>query len=153
MISNKRPKQKKERIIRNKDIQDLGISPLQMQVNLCKERPDKRMAEWAKERQQYGFDSRETWNFDATLFEFLYTRLKMFDRVNNIDTQLDTVVSTVYGKSAPGHRISLQTFLNRILADLEQLLLCDELDDEEKRMELGKKILSGLSECIFAIWW
>lgn len=47
---------------------------------------DKRNGEWAKQREKYGFDDRETWNLDSTMAELLYERLKMFDEVNIVDT-------------------------------------------------------------------
>ena len=157
-MKKKHEKQRRERIIRNKDIEALGLDSAKMQVNMCKDKPDKRMYDWAKERREYGFDSRETWNFNQTLFEFLYTRLKMYDRVNNVDTQVDTVTCTVYGEEKDKYRIPMQKFLDCVLKDLETILVNSEEyyfdnDAETACMDAGKRVLAGLSECIFAIWW
>ena len=39
---------------------------------------------WAKQRERWGFDSRETWNLDFTIACFVYPRLKFFrDTVEN----------------------------------------------------------------------
>lgn len=116
-------KQKPEKIIRNADIQALGIDPLKMQVNMCKDKPDRRMENWKQMRKIYGFDDRETWNFHQTLFEFLYTRLMMYNRVNNIDTMRDMVTCSVYADGAADDRIPMQTVLDKMLADLETVLV------------------------------
>lgn len=44
--------------------------------------PDNRQDEWKKERHEYGFDERQTWNLNATLIAFLYPRLKMYQEYN-----------------------------------------------------------------------
>ena len=42
-MKKKPEKQLRERIIRNKDIEALGLDSAKMQVNMCKDKPDKRM--------------------------------------------------------------------------------------------------------------
>ena len=39
---------------------------------------DERQAEWAKERETYGFDERETWSMDFTFYLWLYEHLSMY---------------------------------------------------------------------------
>ncbi len=39
---------------------------------------DKRQEQWAKEREIYGFDERETWSLDYSFYLWLYERLKMY---------------------------------------------------------------------------
>lgn len=157
-MKKKPEKLHREPVIQNKDIEALGLDSSKMQINMCKDKPDKRMDDWAKERLEYGFDSRETWNFNQTLFEFLYTRLKMYDRVNNVDTQADTVTCTIYGEEKDEYCISMQKFLDCVLKDLETILVNSEKfyfdnDAETACVNAGKRVLAGLSECIFAIWW
>lgn len=149
---------KKEKIIRNADIQALGIDPARMQVNMCKEHRDKRVKRWRKLKKRYGFDDRETWNFHQTLFEFLYTRLKMYDRVNIIDTEHDMVTCSVYADGAADNKIPMQVMLDKILKDLETVLINTDkygLDNEKEKeaMDAGSRVLAALSECVFAIWW
>ncbi len=39
---------------------------------------DERQGQWAKEREIYGFDERETWSLDYSFYLWLYERLKMY---------------------------------------------------------------------------
>lgn len=39
---------------------------------------DKRLPVWKKEREEYGFDSRETWDLRTCFYFWLYERLQMF---------------------------------------------------------------------------
>lgn len=36
---------------------------------------DERQAEWAQQREDYGFDEREMWSFDVRLAQFIYPRI------------------------------------------------------------------------------
>ena len=40
--------------------------------------PDDRVAKWAKEREIYGFDDRETWDLQTTFYLWLYERLMKY---------------------------------------------------------------------------
>lgn len=42
---------------------------------------DDRIPQWDSEREEYGFDNRDTWSLDHTMTELLYERLKMFSEV------------------------------------------------------------------------
>lgn len=46
---------------------------------------DKRQEAWAHEREEYGFDERETWALDFSFYLWLYERLKKFVEVCSID--------------------------------------------------------------------
>ena len=60
--------------MRRKYLDDIGV----------KDRPDlwiendERQEKWKKEREEYGFDERESWNLDHTFRLWLYERLKYF---------------------------------------------------------------------------
>ncbi len=46
---------------------------------------DRRQSQWAAERQEYGFDERETWNLCDTFYAWLYEHLRMYvDRCDDI---------------------------------------------------------------------
>lgn len=47
---------------------------------------NERIKKWKRERDIYGFDSRETWDLDFTMVLNLYERLKMYNEVNIVDT-------------------------------------------------------------------
>jgi len=46
---------------------------------------DARQEEWAREREEYGFDERETWSLDHAFACWLYERLKMYKEINTVD--------------------------------------------------------------------
>ena len=46
---------------------------------------DDRVEEWRKEREEYGFDSRETWCLDSILIEWIYSRFRRYKEVCNVD--------------------------------------------------------------------
>ena len=148
----------RERIIRNKDIEALGLKSVDMQVNMCKRTPARCMYAWAEERKDYGFDQRETWNFNQTLFEFLYTRLKMFDRVNILDMEMTVVTCRTYGKEENEYHMTLQSYLNRLLTDLETMLKNTddypfENEAESIYLQTGRRVLMALSECFSDLCW
>ncbi len=46
---------------------------------------DPRQEKWTQEREEYGFDERETWDLDSAFYCWLYERLKMYLDVNCVD--------------------------------------------------------------------
>ena len=46
---------------------------------------DTRQNQWAREREIYGFDERETWSLDHAFACWLYERLKMYVEINVVD--------------------------------------------------------------------
>lgn len=42
------------------------------------EKDEDRKKKWKAERQEYGFDSRETWDLDAAFYLWLYERIRMY---------------------------------------------------------------------------
>jgi len=53
---------------------------------------DERQKEWEQQREEHGFDVRETWSLDMAFYLWVYPRLKMFDEVNIIDTEAEEVI-------------------------------------------------------------
>lgn len=76
-------------MIRNKYLDDLGLKREQYATNFVGD-DDPRTEKWKEERDTYGFDQRETWNLDHQFAEWLYSRLKMYDEVNCVDTSYYT---------------------------------------------------------------
>ena len=62
---------------RNKYLEDLGLRPEDYGVNFSPKN-DKRRKKWAKQKDKYGFDERETWSLDHYFAEWLYSHLKMY---------------------------------------------------------------------------
>lgn len=70
---------------RNLYMEKLGLKRYQYGTNFCYGL-DKRSRKWKKERKYFGFDDRETWNLNHMFIEWLYCHLKMYNKVNIIDT-------------------------------------------------------------------
>ena len=73
---------------------------------------DKRQAQWAKEREEYGFDEREIWSLDDTFYCWLYERLKMFIARKCVNLNYHTF-------EYKGETLTQEQCLNRMLEGLE----------------------------------
>lgn len=67
-------------------LSELGLKDEEMMVNLCGDN-DKRVKKWAEQREEYGFDERETWAMDEAFAQWLAERLILFKKVNIIDLE------------------------------------------------------------------
>ena len=65
----------KERI----DPKNTGVPNINFSIG---DETDKREKRWKKERCEDGFDETELWNFNSTIAEFIYPRLKAFITIN-----------------------------------------------------------------------
>lgn len=62
---------------RNKYLDDLNIPINKYGTNFMPD-TDERNEIWNKQKEEYGFDSRECWNLDQTFIEWLYSHLMMY---------------------------------------------------------------------------
>ena len=72
-----------QKIQRNKYLDDLGFKPTEYGTNYLLN--DDRQDRWAKEREMYGFDERETWNLCSLFVEWLYSHCMMYKEINCVD--------------------------------------------------------------------
>ena len=105
------------------------------------ERPDmwgsdnkKRNADWQKEREKYGFDSRETWSMDVTFVCWLYERLKMFVEICNIDFT-DEKMAEIKQK------------IDKMIQNCEEIFKINDIYDE-KQQKLLDEILDLFKETL-----
>ena len=64
---------------RNKFLDKLGLKPHEYGVNFTyTNEKKKRKKQWEKERELYGFDSRETWCLNSIFAQWLYSHCKMY---------------------------------------------------------------------------
>lgn len=68
-----------------KYLDDLGLKIEEYGTNFMPD-DDPREEEWSKEREEYGFDNRETWNLDRIFIEWIYTRVLMYKECSIVDT-------------------------------------------------------------------
>ena len=92
--------------MKHKYLEELGFDPL------YETKKDKRNKKWAKEREKYGFDSRETWNMDITFLAWLYEHLRMYKDVNIVDL-------TFHKFDYNGEIVSLEDVINKILENIK----------------------------------
>ena len=52
---------------------------------------DERKDFWKEQRKTYGIDERETWNWNTEFMDYCYIHLKMYNEVNNVNLNYDTV--------------------------------------------------------------
>lgn len=107
---------------------------------------DPRHEEWAEQREVYGFDVREVWNLDYSLFRWLFERLSMYDDTNCVNTSYHTF-------EYDGDIITQQQCIDRMIEGCKIYCLkesYDMSDDEKKKVN---DVLLILSLCIFSLWW
>lgn len=110
---------------------------------------DDRQDKWRKEREECGFDSRETWSMPCSFLCWLYERLRMYSEVN--------IVDMTYHKFKIGdEELTQQECLDKMLEIIRGLLI-EPKDggylsfEEEDR--LWNALLPIFSESIRAFWW
>lgn len=125
------------------------------------ERPDgwisglklRRRFKWWRERRKYGFDERETWALDKTIFMFLYERLKRYDEVNIINTSF-------HKKEYNGIVMTFQEAINRmielsedLIIKVDSLVIDDGCEGVNKIEQKAEELFGLLSIWIFHLWW
>lgn len=136
----------------HKYIEDLGVKLFNMPYGYCSNNHDKREREWQQERYRYGFDSRETWNMDLTFIVMIYERLMMYNKINNVNTDYETVI---YKDKQYTLQQMIDTILDRCKA---YILFCDKEYDysDEQENEIIKntsEVFEILSVVWRRLWW
>lgn len=108
---------------------------------------DERQVRWQKEREECGFDSRETWNLDYTFMLWLYERLSMFNDVHCINT-------LCHSFEFEGEIITLQDCIDRML-DGAKICLIKPYDNERSEEEQKKinDVVKIFALCFWCLWW
>ena len=128
---------------RCKYLDDLGLKVNQYGTNFTANN-DSRKKIWSKERKEYGFDSRETWNLDKIFVEWIYTRLMMYKEYANIDMNYHKVLYK-------DEEMTQEQIINRILEISKEALL--SYPDEELWHENIKEICDLWKEILPFMWW
>ena len=126
-----------------KYLDDLGLKIENYGTNFCED-DDSRSMKWDKEREEYGFDERETWNLDRTFIEWIYTRVKMYQEINGVDTNFYRFVYN-------GEELTQEQMMDRILCLAQDILL--ENVDDNKIPEIMKEICDIWKEILPCMWW
>lgn len=102
-----------------------------------------------KEREIYGFDSRETWNLDCVFYMWLYERLKMFVEIGG------QVVDLNYNKfDFKGKEYTQLELINMMIERLESYFKKEDLFvSSEEEYEPIKEIGEIWALVLPAMWW
>ena len=131
-----------------KYLDDLGLNIVSYGTNFC-DNTDKRYKKWMKEREKYGFDSRETWNLDRIFVEWIYTRFKMYKEVGGEVVDLSYHKFPYTTKSGKTKELTQLQAINKVLNYCEKYLKADFIDAEF----FPKNIWDLLGELMPSMWW
>ena len=131
-----------------KYLDDLGIPINEYGTNFMDD-TDHRAESWAKEREEYGFDNRETWNLDRIFIEWIYTRVLMYKEYSIVDLN--------YHKFPyKGSEITQAEAIDKILELSKEILLMDDyysIKNSEKTINNQREICDLWKEILPAMWW
>ena len=132
---------------RCKYLDELGI-PIERQGTNFVFDDDSRHEAWAKEREEYGFDERETWCMDKFFIEWIYTRIKMYVDVCCVDLDFHKF-------QYKGEELTQKQMIDKILSLAEEALLLPgyTFEDDEKFMENAREICDIWKIVMPAMWW
>lgn len=127
-------------------LDELEIPLEQQNTNYCNKN-DERWEKWKKQRKEYGFDERETWNLDHTFVEWIYTRFKMYKEIGG------KIVNLSYHKFQYKDReVTQEQAIDIIIEACKNYLLEIETEDAFCHI-LSPEIYKLLGEIMPAMWW
>ena len=136
----------KKNIQRNKYLDELGIPVNEYGINFMDEN-DPRQEKWENERKEYGFDERETWNMHRIFAEWLYSHLKMYIDVCNVNLSFHKF-------NFDGEEFTQGEAIDFILERCEDYLKTDMWsDDAAKVSEEMYDACRMWAEILPAMWW
>ena len=103
-----------------------------------------RNQKWEKEREQYGFDERETWNLDFTFFCWLYERLKRYKEISPVDLSCKIV-------KVNNEEKNLEEWVNLMISNSKDLILANIYSEEN--IKLAEFTIEIFKQTIFYLWW
>jgi len=107
---------------------------------------DKRKEQWGKEREEYGFDERETWSLYYTVDLFLYERLYDYNKYAPIKRNCHKF-------QYKNEEITFQECLDRMIEGLTiRLTILDYTWTEEQR-EKAEDVYNIYALCNRCLWW
>lgn len=82
----------------NKILEEIGVKQSNLPWNWYSDFDDIREAIWEKEKEENGFDSRDTWHLDETILYLLYPRFVKYYELADVNINLDLHKYTIDGK-------------------------------------------------------
>lgn len=126
----------------------LGISVENQMVNM--DPKDSRHFEWEHQREEYGFDERETWAMDYVFAQWLYIHVHMFKQFDMYDHEI--------AFEFKGKELSFEDALDKLERWLAYAVkhYYDAGDDFPKSVKALKRLQKSthlFAEMIPAMWW
>ena len=133
-------------------LDELEIPLEQQNTNYCNKN-DERWEKWKKQRKEYGFDERETWNLDHMFVEWIYTRFKMYKEIGG-----EMVDLTYHHFTYEDKEITQEEAIDIIIKACEKFLIGYDhgvkVETEEiYYTKLPPEIYKLLGEIMPAMWW
>ena len=118
---------------------------------------DDRVEKWRKEREEYGFDSRETWSLDSTLIEWIYSRFRRYKEVCdvNLEWRGPEDCKCFHFKENDEEKILTQgEAIDLILKRCEKYIKDEFVDQEDEYSELfNDNFWMLFGKLLPAMWW
>lgn len=110
---------------------------------------DKRSSQWHKERRNYGFDNRETWNLNYTFYVWLYEHLMMFKAYASKVIDLD-----FHTFEYKGETLTQLDCINRMIEGCKVYIANpDELEISDEEKEKVDCVLDLWKLVLPIMWW
>lgn len=126
-----------------KYLDELGIDIEDYGTNFVAD-DDSRAKEWEKERKEYGFDNRETWNLNITFIEWIYTRIMLYKEQSCVDT-------SYYRIPYKDKLITQEEAMDQVLSLSKEILI--DTDDDELYYKNAREICDLWKELLPYMWW
>ena len=107
---------------------------------------------WKEEREEDGFDERETWSLDFTMNLLLYERLCKYKEIASKVVNLKFHIFTFNGEE-----LTELECIDRMIEGLKYDLTLDPYDDKRKNDEHIKERIENVWKlydlCKYSLWW
>jgi len=134
---------------RNRYLEDIGLEPYEYGVNWTVDVKKKTLKGWKRQRKEYGFDERETYEVFDIYAEWLYCHLRMYRKKASKVIDL-----TYYAIEFEGKTYTEIEAIDKILKWTKYFLKNrDNLDKKDKAMEKLMKASRLWSELLPYAWW
>ena len=132
-----------------KYLDDLGLKIEHYGTNFISD-DDSRSENWSKQREEYGFDERETWNLDTTFIEWVYTRFLMYKEICIIDTGYHKIF---YKNEKITQGEAIDKVLGLAKEILQRVNSVWNKDIDNMVYENSREICEILKELLPYMWW
>lgn len=106
-----------------KQLEDLGVDRQDCYQNWMDDvsEDDKRLKLWKKQKEEYGIDERETWNWSDEFLDYIYIHLEMLNRLTMVDYSKEDIEFN-------GEKLTVQDAIDILLKYFETEYYPDKYD-------------------------